>query len=821
MAGHKDKLIAAAQRLVEKGQFEKAVKEYLRAVAEDPEDVRLLLKIGDLYAKLGKHREAIETYQRVARSYSGSGHYLKAIAVYKQIARLEPRMVEINLHLAQLYKQLGLLSDAMQQFELVAAHYHREGKSREALDALKQIVELDPTNVGSRIKLAELYSKENLVREAADEFSRAAEDLHQRERFDDYLKVAERLLFHVPENRPVGREVARLYIQRGDPRRALVRLQAVLKAEPRDIEALELLAQAFEALGEGSKVASVRGELTRMANEMSAVASTRREAARTHNVRPAGVAAPAPEMVSPVDAMGSSPPAVPQVGPSFLETAEEESTITEDTNDEEIGRVLSEVDVYAKYQLYPKAIDHIQKLLLRAPNHIEAREKLKQLYLLAGQPEQAIAELLVLAERMRGPDREGYAQEVLQLDPSNERAQALLGSREGSSSGVRGRGGPVALHTVVDVPTASDVVELDAVDVLEVEEFAVEEVISLDEEVLVEEVEPSVIAAIPMIVEEPEPVETAQAAPASGDYVDPFAEESFADVAEPTPAQESDPLATAASEPLIDTPTLPHAVALPAGNLEDELDEADFFIQQQLWSDAREILVQLTQSHPNHPLVEAKLSELAALEHARGAPLELPEAPPVDPNDDLARLGQRPAAPAIAPPETAPMPRTPTVRVVIPDDETSSSENAVAQFEAHYDLGIAYKEMGLLDEAIAEFNIAMQDPQRQVLCHMMIGLCYLNKGLMADAIAQFKGGLYAERIQERERLALYFELGQVYEQLADVREALYYYEKVAKRDPHFRDVDQRILALGGNLVTAGSDAEEGGEPVGGPRPVRN
>ncbi len=64
-------------------------------------------------------------------------------------------------------------------------------------------------------------------------------------------------------------------------------------------------------------------------------------------------------------------------------------------------------------------------------------------------------------------------------------------------------------------------------------------------------------------------------------------------------------------------------------------------------------------------------------------------------------------------------------------------------FETHYDLGIAYKEMGLIDDAMAEFNLVMQDPAREVQCHMMLGLCYAEKGLMTDAIAQFKEGLYA------------------------------------------------------------------------------
>ena len=135
------------------------------------------------------------------------------------------------------------MSDAMQQYESVAAFYHREGKTREALAALKQIVELDPETVANRIKLAELYSKESMPREAIDEFSKAAEQLRQAGRVDDFMKVAERLLFHSPDNRPVTKELAGLYIEKGDPRRALPKLQVCFKADPRDTDVLSLLAQ--------------------------------------------------------------------------------------------------------------------------------------------------------------------------------------------------------------------------------------------------------------------------------------------------------------------------------------------------------------------------------------------------------------------------------------------------------------------------------------------------------------------------------------------------------------------------------------------------
>jgi tetratricopeptide (TPR) repeat protein len=127
--------------------------------------------------------------------------------------------------------------------------------------------------------------------------------------------------------------------------------------------------------------------------------------------------------------------------------------------------------------------------------------------------------------------------------------------------------------------------------------------------------------------------------------------------------------------------------------------------------------------------------------------------------------------------------------------------------------------MGLMDDAIAEFKVAMRAREKEALCHMMIGLCFIEKDQLSEAISQFKTGLYVEGITERETIALYFELGQAYERLEDAREALYYYEKVAKRDARFRDVSGRIEQLrstsGDNGPSRRDNGDSDGAPAGG------
>jgi len=113
----------------------------------------------------------------------------------------------------------------------------------------------------------------------------------------------------------------------------------------------------------------------------------------------------------------------------------------------------------------------------------------------------------------------------------------------------------------------------------------------------------------------------------------------------------------------------------------------------------------------------------------------------------------------------------------------------------HGDLGIAYKEMGLLDAAIGEFKLLTQDPEREVFALTMIGECCEAKGSLTDAIIRYKEGLNCPQITPEETVQLYYCLGSTFERLADQSEALYFYEKVAKRDPKFRDVSDKLLHL--------------------------
>jgi len=116
--------------------------------------------------------------------------------------------------------------------------------------------------------------------------------------------------------------------------------------------------------------------------------------------------------------------------------------------------------------------------------------------------------------------------------------------------------------------------------------------------------------------------------------------------------------------------------------------------------------------------------------------------------------------------------------------------------ESHYSLGIAYMEMGLFDDAIAEFQSAARDPRRLVDCITLQGICSREKGDAAKAEEYFKSGLAVEGLNREERLCLSYELALLYEMIGDGERALKGYREVAALDPVFRDVRRKVASLG-------------------------
>jgi tetratricopeptide (TPR) repeat protein len=961
VAANKDKIRATAQKLLQKGQIDKAIKEFQRLVAEDPKDVRTLLKIGDLQTRAGKHGEATETYSQVAEFYADQGFFLKAVAVYKQILKIDPTLVDVNLKLAELYHQLGLLSDATNQYRQISQIYEKQGRVDEAIEVLRKMVELDPENVASRIKLAEMYAKQKMVEEARNEFRSAASFLRSHHRIDNYIKVAERIVHFDPTDLETTRELANIYIQKNDARRALAKLQVCFKANPKDVETLSLLANAFRDLGQTQKTISVYRELAGIHE-----ANGDREAYLAVMRKVLDVAPDDPEAQAALEDARSKPLSRVQPSQRTFNVREVDRRVPSeaaDASEEEIDaaeveveveeaeplageaesvvRILTEVEVYIKYGLKKKALEHVQRIFELDPHHREARTKFKDLLLEMRDTAGATRELLLLANLAHAagePEQaRNHLEELLGVDPENSQTIELLQQlgvpvparpkpgtdevivsmqEDGVPSVVRhgtSAGPPLAyepspaaaeidLDTDTDTDTDTDLVDLTD-EPLQIEaEEAAPAVVSdesalqlprsrpsdtaatrgakvapptipsqsgaprLDEppsapvppplakktpvpeppssraatptSVLNQELD-DLLASVPSRYPTPAPVspppmKDSPPRPAAGEIsvtrpepeveegepglieVEPELEEVEAtlvtEVDEPEPppvpeiaAPEPTPVPEAAQpepppvpeiaapEPTPvpeadqhEPPPLPE-IAEPEPNLEDEVEEIRFFVQQGLEDEARDSLEALLLTYPSHP-------ELLALE-AQLSPAAVPPAEEAEPEPETL--------------ETLDLAAELDAQVEEADDDYQVSfanvfdefKRGVAEtvdegdYDTHYNLGIAYKEMGLLEDAVREFDLARAAPKRAIGALTMKGICQLELNQTDLALASFLAGLNTEGVSPEEAMALRYEIGLAYESMGRFGEACKFFEKVLAMDPAFRDVGARLQAV--------------------------
>ena len=117
-------------------------------------------------------------------------------------------------------------------------------------------------------------------------------------------------------------------------------------------------------------------------------------------------------------------------------------------------------------------------------------------------------------------------------------------------------------------------------------------------------------------------------------------------------------------------------------------------------------------------------------------------------------------------------------------------------YETRYNLGIAYKEMGLVDEAVAEFQLAAKDEGRLLECASMLGICFIEKGMPKLAVKWIEKGLQAEGRTEQEYQGLRYDLAGAVEAAGDPARALEIYTELYGQDAGFRDVADKVRELG-------------------------
>ncbi len=115
--------------------------------------------------------------------------------------------------------------------------------------------------------------------------------------------------------------------------------------------------------------------------------------------------------------------------------------------------------------------------------------------------------------------------------------------------------------------------------------------------------------------------------------------------------------------------------------------------------------------------------------------------------------------------------------------------------EAHYDLGVAYKEMGLLDEAISEFQKSLRGTSNRVRAIEALGVCFVEKTQLPVAATILQRALSEPGVRDDALIGVLYLLGNISEELQLLPDAKKYYERVFAVDIQFRDVGDRLNAV--------------------------
>jgi tetratricopeptide (TPR) repeat protein len=759
MAFDKAKVLKAAEKFLSQGKINAAIKEYRQIVDNDYDDLTTLNMLGDLYVRSGKKEEAISCFERIAEHYSAQEFNLKAIAMYKKIERLRAHDPVIAYKLAELYANQGLVHDARAQYLVVADACTRQGDNKKTLEVLHKIADLDPNNTEIRLKLAEGYVKENMRDDAADAFVLAANRLHQTNAYDKALDAYTKALKLVRDDRQALRGLLETHIARGTADEAAEVLERAVEGKEDDPELVSMLARAY-----------LEAEDPRGAEKATSLLMAQDSA--------------------------NYPQFLP-VTRLYLKVGEADETI----------RILSTIiERMLAGREERELLELVNQVLDRNPDHVAALRMLVRINWWQRDMDALRSSLERLAESAEASelvDEERYAlTQLVRLAPDEQRyldRLNLLGGLPDEPPEDFARG----------EETSSDVPEFETFAVVQDQDDLEQPVAQVTDEFETNAAEVFETNAADVF-------ETNAASETT--FSDPTA--SFADLNEEVATDVAAPVASGAED----------EGERRENMMRQELESVDFYIAQGYSDIAVDTLELLERQFGSHPDIQSRREKLAA---AAGGPAvaeapavfefggveELPvahaeEAIAFDDDSAYAALAGEPIQPVSgndSHPRNDSGSKAPTAAGIDAGLAKLFEEFRVAEegdtvtedFETHYNMGTAYKEMDLVDEAIQEFQTSVglvkagDGTSRFLQCCNMLGHCFVQKGMPEAAVLWFKKGLSAPGHSEDEYQAMRYELAAAYEQLGDFKHAREFYTEVYGVDVSYREVADKLSQLKG------------------------
>jgi len=662
----------------------------------------------------------------------------RAIKDFTKVVEIDPADVRSRQKLAELLVRSGRNAEAYEHFEAVAKYFSSNGFYLKAIAIYKQMQRLDPSELSLFSRLAELNEKQGLVGNALAEYRNLVNHYEKNGMVADVIRILEKMRDLDVANLNVRVKLAEVYATNERAEEGLAEFEAVLEvlSEKGDFDKILKLYKMFMPLFPDSRKLKMglaltlyeKGELEKGVSILTGLLQEKPEDPDLLRLVARGYA----DLKDWSNAC-SSYQLLLQLDPSDLEIRE--LYIQSQLDSGQYPQALDELEEWKDSFFKADRLDqlklHYEVLKENLPDNPAVLQTLDSIYELTGEGEK-------LLDIMSEKDDEPVETEI-----EETLSDSILASAEED----------IELTVDLEMPLdESDELVGEAPE----EEFDLELEIMDDEEPQGSGEKGQDESVIELDLSDSEELEMA------GDDL----ELSF------------DLEAEGDTEP----------AAEGQRDIAAQLEEAEFYIQQGLYAEAEKLCSDILTYAPDSEECQQKLNIiLKHLNEEEEAQIEVQNVDIELSTDDASLEG------------------TDFFNAFDDDDEGSEEQKvfrtdvdeqiAADDMESHYNLGIAYREMGLLDDAISEFGKAEKDPSRYVDCQTLKGLCYSDKGDFANAELMYQQALDSPHLEDEQRLSLSYELATLYENSERLEEALSSYRVVMARDETFRNVKEKVSSL--------------------------
>ncbi|MBN2054999.1 tetratricopeptide repeat protein [bacterium] len=737
MAFNKRKILRNAQKFTHKRQWDRAIAEYEKLTQEDFGDTSLDNVIGDLCLNKGDIAKAIHYFGAASEYYRERGFAAKSIAILKKIQRLDPTQSSYYERLADLYAEKGLVQDAIEQLTMLAQFYEKLDNVEKALETYYKISDLEPANIGIKVRLGEIYERQGLNDHASEEYARVAEAYVKLGELGSAFSFYKKSYSLDEDNINALKGIVSVYLNTDQIGKALDTIKLLLEKAPDDLQALFIMGRTYLQDGDQESALPVFEHILELAPDQDGV----REIVGRIYLQQGEFTNAKNMLETVVDAFMKD---------DSLEDAIKILQQLQAANPRDVSVRLKIAKLFMKLQMEERAFDEYEqvaelymeendpkpafkiyeKLYLTHPDNQQYRKNYFELARNLGvQP--VFIEHSAATRRSIGEDEEqiGAEVDVTEMDDSLQEEF----SAEASESGGR----PLGYRAQLTVEQRGIIEEYRSEAEVFVKYGLHDNAISRLRDIL--DIDPWDIATGKKLCE----------VLLDQNRIEEFVRQSKS-VAE---------LAEALNDPGEAIRTYDSILRVAPGD--EDAVAARQRLSEKMGGEAVAPVAAPARPAAATPMVEE--DEPAAY---KAKDLALGASTDVDVDEVITEF------------------RRGISKRINPKD-----------YETHYNLGIAYREMGLLDAAISEFRLILNFPDMVVDGCANLGMCYIESGEFDKSIRILEFGVQKAPEKSAKALAMRYDLAKAHEAAGHLKEAVRIFQTVEDERPGFRDTLKQIKNL--------------------------